>query len=75
MIDPRGLSVHEWCDLTAGALSSYGSVPVLQHDQDWRLWGEIVVSIPAIAQLAPPDPRFFDNWGDWAARFIETVPY
>lgn len=75
MIDPRGLTVHRWCDLTAQNLAQYGNVPVLLSDGDWRLWAETVINIPQVAQLCPPDPRLFPDWGEWAARFVEVVQF
>lgn len=72
-IDPRGLTIKEWCDYMVDELIAYGQAPVLQSETDWQLWGQHVSQLPGIAAKNPPDPRHFDNFYDWAERFNLTV--
>lgn len=74
MIDPRGLSVFQWCDFAAMTLSSYGNVPTLKQASDWVDWANSILMIPILNQYSPPDPRHFTEWNDWAERFVEVVP-
>ena len=74
MIDPRGLSATQWCEITALGLSSVGTIPPLENEFHWGDWAYSVIQIPGIAHYAPPDPRQFSDWEDWAFRFIQAVP-
>lgn len=74
MIDPRGLSVRQWCDSTALDLSGLMTVPVLLKEEDWERWATTVSSSTEISVYHPPDPRGFKDWREWAMRFIQAVP-
>lgn len=74
MIDPRGLTVTQWCDGSALELSSLINVPTLQHEGLWQEWATNVSSNTKISVFHPPDPRHFTDWREWAMRFIQAVP-
>lgn len=74
MIDPRYMTAKEWCAQVAVTLSTYGKVPELLDESDWPTWAAIVITIPKVAATAPPDPRFFSDWRDWAFRFNQDFP-
>lgn len=72
-INPRGLTVKEWCDYMVDELMQYGQAPVIQDETDWQEWGQQICKLPTIAGFNPPDPRFFNNFYDWAERFNSAV--
>jgi len=74
VIDPRGLNVKDWCDLTALDLGQLVTVPTLLSEHDWQRWAISVSSSTKISQFHPPDPRHFGDWREWAMRFIQAVP-
>jgi hypothetical protein len=75
VIDPRGLTVTEWCDAASLTLVRYGHIPILQDPREWKQWAFVVMQLPAIEGRQAPGPRGFDDWLEWAIRFNEAVPY
>lgn len=73
VIDPRGMGVVEWANAMALELQPFGPVPRLEDPKLWRDWARSVMHNPQIASRVPPEPRFFDDWQDWAIRFIQTL--
>jgi hypothetical protein len=74
VIDPRGLNVMQWCHAIALDLSGLTTIPILQRPEDWERWATSVASSPELSVYHPPDPRYFNNWEDWAVRFVQAVP-
>lgn len=74
MIDPRSMTLKNWCDSVTLDLSTLMQVPRLTSDSDWVRWATVVSSAPEIATYHPPDPRYFNSWRDWASRFVAAVP-
>lgn len=72
-IDPRGLDVIEWCDYMVDELNQFGPVPRLLDPREWRAWGEVVIQFQGLLKYSPPEPRFFDEWREWAERFNQAV--
>lgn len=75
MIDPRGISVTEWCDAASHTLVKFGPIPVLLSPENWQQWVFDVLQLPKILNFAPPGPRGFADWREWAFRFNQVVPY
>lgn len=75
MIDPRGMTVTDWCDTVTHTLRQYGPIPVLLTAESWPRWAVEVLQIPQVFKYSPPDPRGFDSWQEWAFRFNQAVPY
>lgn len=73
IIDPRGLTVKEWCDYMVDELYQFGTIPTLQRERAWPQWAMAVIQLPGIAKFSPPDPRGFSTWLEWAERFNQTV--
>ncbi len=74
MIDPRGLTVDEWCDYMTETLEPFLIAPKLTPGMTWWEWANQVVQAPGISAYNPPDPNQFDDWQVWATRFIQIVP-
>lgn len=74
MIDPRGLSVFQWCDGTALDLSGLLVIPKIEDEREWERWAITISSNTEISPFHPPDPRGFTDWREWAMRFIQAVP-
>jgi hypothetical protein len=68
-IDPRFMTVLSWAAQTTPILVAFGTVPKLQHAEDWRTWGRQVVMLPALAALGAPRPDPFPTWEAWANAF------
>lgn len=72
MILPVNIDVVSWADAMTVTLSRYGSVGVLRDAAGWRSWARNVSQLPTISSQNPPNPDFFEDWQDWAARFIQV---
>jgi hypothetical protein len=72
-IDPRGLTVTDWCDSMALPLSVVMTPQTLLDPDDWIDWANNVIQVPAISALRPPQPDGFADWIEWAIRFNSTV--
>jgi hypothetical protein len=49
------------------------NAPKLLDPKEWREWAMSVTSNPSIRKFQPPDPNFFEDWQDWAERFVQVV--
>lgn len=73
IIDPRGLTVTDWCDSMALQLSAVMIPEKLLAPERWQDWARNVVQVPAISAFQPPSPNGFDDWSEWAFRFNQVV--
>lgn len=76
MIDPRGMrDAREWVDFVTLPLQQIGVTPRrLDDPKNWKSWAFNVVQSAHLARFNPPDPRYFDDWMEWAFRFNQVVP-
>jgi len=72
MIDPRGMTVMDWCSQVTLTLSVYGPVPTLRDEEHWASWAEEILALPIVAATVPPGPRAFPDWRSWAERFVQV---
>lgn len=72
LIDPRRLSLHDWCDSMTLALEPVVHAPRL-HDDDWQDWAARLALSPHLGQHHTPSPYQFDDWREWAIRFNSTL--
>lgn len=70
--NPHGLELSDWADQVSFYLDAYGAMPKLLDD-DWRGWASAVLSNHSLPCSNPPNPYIFDDWKDWARRFIESL--
>lgn len=71
--DPRELTAKEWCDEMVDEFSDIGEIPFLESEDQWREWAVALIRFPQITAFSPPDPNFFEDWQEWAIRFIQCV--
>jgi hypothetical protein len=71
-INPRGMTMREWCDQMTPVLATSGVVPQLVFE-DWKAWARTVVNLPKISSRQPPNPTHFQDWRAWAIRFNEAI--
>ena len=72
-IDPRMLSVTDWTDSMTFALSGLARPPRLDNPEYWKEWALTVIQAPRVSRYNPPDPRYFEDWREWAFRFNEAL--
>lgn len=68
-IIPRFISVRDWTAQTTMMLISFGTIPKLLKEDEWRGWAAAVVVLPEIAAVNAPRPEGFATWQDWATAF------
>lgn len=73
LIDPRGMGVVEWAQAMALELQPFGLIPRLDNPDTWQDWGRAVILNQAISSRVPPEPRFFEDWQEWATRFNQAL--
>lgn len=73
LVDPRGMNVVDWTDSMTFPLIDSVRPPKLEDPKAWKNWALEVIQAPNIAALNPPDPRFYEDWREWAVRFNETI--
>lgn len=73
LIDPRFLTVQEWTDSMTFSLSNESDLPRLDDPKAWKEWAMNVLQDSLVSQMNPPDPRFFDDWREWALRFNQAL--
>lgn len=73
-IDPRYIaSFEEWADFMYPTLERYGVVVQFTDGDDWKSWAAGLLSLNPLARLGSPQPYAFDDWREWAMRFIGTL--
>jgi hypothetical protein len=73
-IDPRVVTGPvEWADMMYVTLQQFGVPSQLDDPGHWREWATALLSFSGFGTVAIPDPRGFDEWSDWAARFNQSV--
>lgn len=73
MIDPRHLTLSQWCDAVSLALATSAPPVKLRDGDDWKEWAYIVLAVPSVASFSPPAPEYYPDWRGWAERFVECV--
>jgi hypothetical protein len=72
-IDPRGLTVIEWCDYMTDELTGFSQPPRLDDSEQWLGWALAVCQSPRIAAFNPPNPLQYSDWQEWAELFNQAV--
>lgn len=72
MINPSGMGLQEYADAITGILGRYGATARLIGD-DWRSWAIAITQAPLVSAVLPPDPRWFEDWREWASAFEGTL--
>lgn len=73
-VDPRFIpTFKEWSDFMYPTLEQYGVIEQYTHGSDWQSWGAGLLSLNGIAQVGAPSPYQFDDWKEWAMRFIDAM--
>lgn len=73
-VDPRFISTFtEWADYMYPTLEEYGVVEQVTFGSDWKSWAAGLLSLNGINQKGVPSPYQFDNWRDWATRFVGVL--
>jgi hypothetical protein len=72
-IDPRNMDPATWCNLMVQNMAPLVNAPRVFTADGWRDWANSVVSSPEVQAFQPPNPNFFDNWQEWAERFVQAV--
>lgn len=68
---PAFMGLRDWADAMAIDLQSYGIVPRLDDD-DWKDFGRRLLILTGLSTV--PDPEGFEDWSEWASRFVSAVP-
>lgn len=74
IIIPRYIDLLTWANQMVQCFPA-SQVPVLINEEDWREWGEILISRAAFTRFQAPSPHGFDDWQSWAEALILTLPY
>ena len=67
-VDPRGMTLREWCDSVILAVGDAWSFGRLDDEAHWQEWAAGFVRAPGFASQAIPDPYGFKDWREWAMR-------
>lgn len=68
---PAFIGLRDWADAMSIDLQSYGLVPRLDDD-DWKDFGRRLLILTNLSTV--PDPEGFEDWREWASRFVSAVP-
>ena len=72
-IDPRGMTLTDWCDNMSLVLDSMVIPEKLLHEDEWREWATNIIDTPNFEGQNVPNPYQFDDWREWAMRFNQVV--
>lgn len=68
MIDPRGMTLRDWCDSVILAVGDAWSYTKLEDEERWQEWATGFVQAPTFAKQVIPNPYGFSDWREWAMR-------
>ena len=73
-VDPRGIdNFIDWADYMYPDLEQLGTVVKMMPGGNWQDWGAGLLAVNKIAECSAPNPYQFDDWKEWAMRFIQTL--
>ena len=73
-IDPRFMTIVEWADRMVPIVNQKGGdVGRLDHPGQWKDWATSVILNNQKWQATVPNPNQFDDWRDWAERFLQVM--
>lgn len=70
---PVMIELRDWADQVVLDLDSFGPIRRLGEDGDWQTWGTQFQTISGLSQKNPPDPRYFNDWREWATRLYGVL--
>jgi len=70
---PVIIELRDWADQLSLDLAEYAPIPRLDDESKWQEWGVAFCALSGISQKNPPNPLAFDDWRDWASRFVQAV--
>lgn len=73
IIDPRFLTVQDWTDSMVFPIKDKAQIERLNDPNAWKEWAFNLIQYGRISFFDPPDPRFFDDWREWAFRFNQAI--
>jgi len=69
--DPRYHTFESWASLMCESFAA-NQLEIPNANTDWKAWATGVKSIAFFTAEGVPDPHNFENWNDWAMRFVQT---
>lgn len=74
VINPIGVPITYWCDVTAQELAPNVPPMKIDREEDWRRWGAHVLQLLRTkATVIVPDPYQFPDFISWATRFNQVI--
>lgn len=73
LINPVGMTLHDWADRSSGIFQQFGFRQRLLGD-DWVRWGMNLIYVLAHDKGALlPRPDQFKDWQTWAVRLNQAI--
>lgn len=67
------MGLRDWADCIVMDLSTYGALSRLDDETKWQEWGQQFCVISGLSQKNVPDPFSYNDWREWAQRFVGVV--
>lgn len=71
--DPRGMTWDQWCKLVCELFAAQQLQPA--PEAQWQNWVSGLVGIGYFTEQGVPDARGFNNWQQWAQRFVGIMNF
>ena len=69
---PTGMTAIDWADCVVLELDAYAALGRLDNEAEWQDWAVQFRNITALGK-GIPDPYGFENWNEWADRFVGAL--
>lgn len=69
---PVNMTLMDWANQVALDLDPYGALGRLDDPNNWQNWAMQFLNNSTLGRNFPV-PYHFDNWKDWAERFVQTL--
>lgn len=67
---PKGLTFEEWSAIVVEEFAQQGMPQWVVPEMQWREWGDRIQEVDELTDL--PYQADYENWEDWAERFVEA---
>lgn len=72
MIIPEYISLKDW---SASLIIDFplDNIPILEDDNNWRLWGNLLIETKSFAINYAPGTQGYPDWKSWAKDLFFTM--
>ena len=72
VILPVGIGLKDWANCLITDFIAFGAFDPLDDETKWQDWATQFLNATNLIEDFP-DPYMYDDWREWAERFVQTT--